>query len=145
MSTEPTDPSPLAAAVRPGECLGCYLVRMIEAYGCRGHGFTKSWIAAQQPRPPRLLTWLKRNGGCCCDCEVIYNVLGRVRVDRYTGLMCDAYRRQRVDPAEELDELDREVDPDDWAEDGGDERWIRDRAEDGVEMLSEFLRRLPPR
>jgi len=78
-------------AVRTGECLYCYLVRMLSEFGCvGGHRFSQGWIAAQPRRMPALLRWLKDNGGCCCDCEVVMNVLGRGnRNARLRRLQCD--------------------------------------------------------
>lgn len=79
--------------VRPGEdeCLYCYLVRMLNEFGCNGHRFSEQWRDAQ-PRPlPGMMNWLSRNGGCCCDCEVVMNVFrpGR-RTQRHRRFQCEA-------------------------------------------------------
>jgi hypothetical protein len=61
----------------PGEreCLRCYLVRMISEFGCDGsHRWTVRWRDLRAPRARGLLPRLQRRGGCCCDCEVIFNV-----------------------------------------------------------------------
>jgi len=64
-----------AAAPRDGECLRCYLLRMLTAHGCDGtHRWTIRWRDARAPRATGLLRKLARRGGCCCDCEVIFNV-----------------------------------------------------------------------
>lgn len=77
--------------VRPSECLYCYLMRMLGEFGCSGHRFTEVWHAAQPRRLPWLADWLRRNGGCCCDCEVIWNVfLPGVRSPRHAMLQCQA-------------------------------------------------------
>jgi len=65
---EDTDP-------RDGECLRCYLLRMLNGHGCDGtHRWTIRWRDAGAPRVTGLLRKLARRGGCCCDCEVILNV-----------------------------------------------------------------------
>jgi hypothetical protein len=61
----------------PGEreCLRCYLVRMITAFGCDGtHRWTERWRDLRAPRATALKERLARRGGICCDCEVMYNV-----------------------------------------------------------------------
>jgi hypothetical protein len=61
----------------PGEreCLRCYLVRMISEFGCDGsHRWTVRWRDLRAPRARALVPRLQRRGGCCCDCEVIFNV-----------------------------------------------------------------------
>ena len=92
-------PDPLApetTAVEPGECLSCYLERMLDRYGCRGHLFTHHWIDAQPQQQPRLMRWLQDSGGLCCDCEVLMNVLDRGRTNRrYPGLRCERARGRR--------------------------------------------------
>lgn len=83
-------------AVAPGECLYCYLLRMLDTFGCTGgHRFSERWGAAQ-PRPmPWLLRWVRAGGGLCCDCEVVMNVFapGR-RTPRHRQLQCEqGYQR----------------------------------------------------
>src|SRR5258706_12013051 len=61
----------------PGEreCLRCYLLRMISEFGCDGsHRWTVRWRDLRAPRARGLVQRLQRRGGCCCDCEVIFNV-----------------------------------------------------------------------
>lgn len=58
----------------PGECLLCYLARMLEQWGCRGHRFVEHYRALAAPRATALRERLSRMGACCCDCEVFLNV-----------------------------------------------------------------------
>ncbi len=61
----------------PGEreCLRCYLLRMISEFGCDGsHRWTVRWRDLRAPRARGLVQRMQRRGGCCCDCEVIFNV-----------------------------------------------------------------------
>lgn len=61
-------------AVQPAECLCCYLVRMLEQFGCDGgHRFTKRWRDVQRRTVPGLIRRLEGRGGFC-DCEVVFNV-----------------------------------------------------------------------
>jgi Protein of unknown function (DUF2695) len=57
------------------ECLRCYLLRMISEFGCDGsHRWTVRWRDLRAPRARGLVQRMQRRGGCCCDCEVIFNV-----------------------------------------------------------------------
>ena len=57
------------------ECLRCYLVRMLAAFGCAGtNQWTERWRDLRAPRATALVARLARRGGICCDCEVIFNV-----------------------------------------------------------------------
>jgi hypothetical protein len=78
-------------APRPAECLSCYLTRMLAEFGCAGHRFTRRW-ARGRPRgtPDGLVRWAGRLGGCCCDCEVVLNVLGRRAARQRAGVLCAA-------------------------------------------------------
>jgi hypothetical protein len=61
----------------PGEheCLRCYLLRMINEFGCDGkHRWTSRWRDLRAPRSTGLVARLQRLGGVCCDCEVLLNV-----------------------------------------------------------------------
>lgn len=58
----------------PGECLLCYLARMINEWGCRGPRFIDHYRDAVAPRATALRERLSRMGACCCDCEVLLNV-----------------------------------------------------------------------
>ena len=61
----------------PGEreCLRCFLLRMINEFGCDGtHRWTMRWRDLRAPRARGLVQRMQRRGGCCCDCEVIFNV-----------------------------------------------------------------------
>jgi Protein of unknown function (DUF2695) len=61
----------------PGEreCLRCYLLRMINEFGCDGrHRWTNRWRDLRAPGAAGLVRRLQRLGGVCCDCEVLLNV-----------------------------------------------------------------------
>jgi Protein of unknown function (DUF2695) len=56
------------------ECLRCFLLRMINEFGCDGgHRWTIRWRDRRAPRATGLLRRLAQLGGCC-DCEVLLNV-----------------------------------------------------------------------
>lgn len=56
------------------ECLRCYLLRMMDQFGCDGtHRWTIRWRDCCSPRARGLGRRLERQGGCC-DCEVILNI-----------------------------------------------------------------------
>jgi uncharacterized protein DUF2695 len=79
----------------PGEreCLRCYLVRMLDAFGCNGtHRWTERWRDLRAPRATALVERLARRGGICCDCEVILNVY-RDYPDSPEPLPCAGVRR----------------------------------------------------
>ena len=58
----------------PRECLRCFLLRMIDEFGCDGtHRWTERWRAERAPRARALRRRLGQLGGCC-DCEVLLNV-----------------------------------------------------------------------
>ncbi|MEO6204990.1 MAG: DUF2695 domain-containing protein [Mycobacteriales bacterium] len=69
------------------ECLYHYLLRMLDAFGCAGHRFTERWARDRRVRGRPVLRWAMETGGCCCDCEVVFNSLGR-RSTRRRGLLC---------------------------------------------------------
>jgi Protein of unknown function (DUF2695) len=57
------------------ECLRCYLLRMMDQFGCDGtHRWSIRWRDSRSPRARGLIRRLAQKGGCCCDCEVILNV-----------------------------------------------------------------------
>jgi hypothetical protein len=57
------------------ECLRCFLLRMLDEFGCDGtHRWTVRWRDLRAPRATGLVQRMRRRGGCCCDCEVIFNV-----------------------------------------------------------------------
>ncbi len=70
-----------------GECLLHYLQRMLGEFGCTGHRFTERWARGRKVRGRPVMVWAVQTGGCCCDCEVIMNSLGR-RSTRRRGLLC---------------------------------------------------------
>ncbi len=56
------------------ECLRCFLLRMINEFGCDGrHRWTIRWRDRRAPRAAALVRRLAELGGCC-DCEVLLNV-----------------------------------------------------------------------
>ena len=65
-----------AAEPDRGECLRCYLDRMVGTRGCdTSLRFTSRWLAGSSfTNPGRLLRWFESSGGYC-DCEVLMNVL----------------------------------------------------------------------
>jgi hypothetical protein len=103
-------------AVNDGECLYCYLTRMVQAFGCAGGGrrWTEHWIASQRRGHKWVLAWARSNGGICCDCEVMLNAfLGRPRTDRHRRLQCEAsyeamQRESEALAAEECGDFDDE-------------------------------------
>jgi hypothetical protein len=103
--------------VADGECLYCYLTRMLDAFGCRtgDHQFTKQWIHSQQGKHGWVLNWVKKNGGCCCDCEVILNTF---RDDRYSQrhqqLRCATSYLEADDNDDNDNEDDEDDDPSDY-------------------------------
>ena len=74
------------------ECLRCYLMRMLNQFGCDNtHRWTIHWRDTRAPRARALPDRLSQYGGCC-DCEVIFNVYpGYPEVDRL--LPCAGVRR----------------------------------------------------
>jgi uncharacterized protein DUF2695 len=59
---------------RKGECLCCYLARMLPEFGCDGtHRLTSHYRDTTAPRATTLRDRLSRMGACCCDCEVLSN------------------------------------------------------------------------
>jgi hypothetical protein len=60
-------------APTPRECLRCYLLRLINEFGCDGtYRWTLRWLGAQATRPAGPLRQLERRGGFC-DCEIVMN------------------------------------------------------------------------
>ncbi len=57
------------------ECVRCYLLRMVNEFGCDGtHRWTIRWRDLRAAQPGGLLRQFQLRGGCCCDCEVLLNV-----------------------------------------------------------------------
>lgn len=99
MTTSTFDPEKYAAELaqrwtgaHPGECLYCYLNRVMAEFGCHGsHEWTRRWCEAQVDPTGWVLPWVQRNGGLCCDCEVLPNVFaGERRSKRHRQLRCAA-------------------------------------------------------
>ena len=60
----------------PGEheCVRCYLIRMVNEFGCDGtYRWTIRWRDVRAAQPRGLLRQFERRGGFC-DCEVLINV-----------------------------------------------------------------------
>lgn len=56
------------------ECVRCYLLRMLNEFGCSGTlRWTEHWRDLRAPRAQALANRLAARGGFC-DCEVIFNV-----------------------------------------------------------------------
>ncbi|GAA4194681.1 hypothetical protein GCM10022219_18350 [Microbacterium oryzae] len=56
-----------------GECLVCFLSRMVAEFGCDGtHRFARRFRDLRVPRATGLEMRLARKGGYC-DCEVLFN------------------------------------------------------------------------
>jgi len=79
-------------APKTDECLLHYLELMLDEFGCQGHRFTQRWGRSPRGRGKRALSWAKRSGRCCCDCEVVMNSLPSLsRPSPYrTALLCPA-------------------------------------------------------
>jgi hypothetical protein len=59
---------------RDRECLRCYLLRMLNEFGCTGTlRWSEHWRDLRAPRARALARRLAGRGGFC-DCEVILNV-----------------------------------------------------------------------
>lgn len=98
---QPFDPEAYAGELaehwtgpHPAECLSCYLVRVIEEFGCSGsHEWTSRWCDAQPGESSWVLPWVQHNGSCCCDCEVVLVVLAGGRPSqRHRQLRCSGTR-----------------------------------------------------
>jgi hypothetical protein len=62
------------ATPHPGECLRCYVRRMVSRRGCdNGLRWVRRWQGAAARARPGLIRQLERQGGYC-DCEVVFNV-----------------------------------------------------------------------
>ena len=93
----------------PGECLVCYLARMLGEWGCRGPRFIDHYRDTVAPRATALRERLSRMGACCCDCEVFLNVYELRREPPPIG------RIERIHM-----DFDEDLDPDEF----GDERAV---------------------
>ena len=59
---------------RPGECLCCYVARMLDDMPCDGsHRHALRYRDAVAPRATALVERLRQVGACCCDCELFGN------------------------------------------------------------------------
>jgi Protein of unknown function (DUF2695) len=59
---------------RAGECLCCYVARMLDEFPCDGsHRHAIRYRDAMAPRATALAKRLGQLGACCCDCELFLN------------------------------------------------------------------------
>jgi hypothetical protein len=57
-----------------GECLCCYVWRMLGEFPCDGtHRHAFRYRDARAPRATALAERLSEVGACCCDCEIFLN------------------------------------------------------------------------
>jgi Protein of unknown function (DUF2695) len=63
--------SVLITQPKPGECLHCYVYRMLE-FGCTGLRWAKRYRDLRAPRATALEGRLMSKGACC-DCEIFMN------------------------------------------------------------------------
>lgn len=57
---------------RPGECLHCYVIRMLPQFGCSGLTWATRYRDLQAPRATALARRLSGQGAFC-DCEIFLN------------------------------------------------------------------------
>lgn len=96
----------------PRECLDCFLSRMLAAYGCAGHRFTRRWARSRlRGSEGGLVRWAAQRGGCCCDCEVVMNSLRTAAAARRGGVLCAAAIARRQVDAEEWVDTDGDTPP----------------------------------
>src|SRR6476659_373294 len=70
---DPAGPSPHPAVPREGECVLCYVDRMLGQHGCDTTlRWARRWRELRVPRARGLERRLSARGGCC-DCEVFLN------------------------------------------------------------------------
>lgn len=61
-------------APRERECLACYVLRMLDSFGCDNTlRWARRWRDSCAPRATGLERRLERRGGFC-DCEIAFNV-----------------------------------------------------------------------
>ena len=96
-------------AVRPGECLACYVRRMVHEHGCVELRFVTAYRDRVAPRATSLARRLERLGGFC-DCEVLLNAFVTVE-ELETYARIDAERRWAGanDDDDAYDEADDEL------------------------------------
>jgi hypothetical protein len=71
--TTSTTGSPELTAPHPGECLPCFIARMVGLHGCDNSlRWARRWRDLQLPRASGLERRLRARGGYC-DCEVLLN------------------------------------------------------------------------
>ncbi|HEX3930917.1 MAG TPA: DUF2695 domain-containing protein [Nocardioides sp.] len=68
--------------VREGECLFCYVARMLEEHGCdTSLRFTRLYRERRAPRATSLERRLGAMGGFC-DCEILLNAMSVARSEK---------------------------------------------------------------
>ena len=81
-----------------GECLDCYVNRMLNLFSCVGdQRFTQAWFARQPRVPRRVRTWMRRLDSADCDCQVVTRLLDRMPADeKHSALRCPgSYRAEQ--------------------------------------------------
>lgn len=78
-----------------GECLDCYVNRMLNLFSCIGdQRFTRGWFARQPELPRRLRAWMRRLDGVVCDCQVVTCLLDHMpATEKHRALRCPASYR----------------------------------------------------
>jgi hypothetical protein len=72
-NTTPTEPDAVAPSPHRGECLLCYVARMLATRGCDNTlRWARRWRDLRLPRATGLERRLRARGGYC-DCEALMN------------------------------------------------------------------------
>lgn len=74
IEAELTELADRLTAPLPGECLHCYLVRVVQDLGCTGPRFTERWATAGAGREEQVRRWAQAYADC--DCEVLLLAFG---------------------------------------------------------------------
>jgi hypothetical protein len=82
-----------------GECLDCYVNRMLALFSCvEDQRFTRAWFARQPQLSRRLRRWMRRLDAAGCDCQVVTYLLDRMPADeKHRALRCPASYRAEQD------------------------------------------------
>ena len=91
-----------------GECLCCYVLRMLDEFRCDGtHRHSLRYRDVVAPRATNLRGRLGRMGACCCDCEILANayepradLLRSRQVDDEGEFFEDSYSADSLPPCE---------------------------------------------
>jgi hypothetical protein len=91
---------------RRGECLCCYVARMLAEFPCDGtHRHALRYRDVMSPRATALESGLRSVGACCCDCEMFMNGY-RPRPDAVARPLAND-----LDDQDDNDEFEDETDP----------------------------------